>query len=585
VSGLEPGSTLGGYRILARMRAGAMGVLYLARRQGPGGFARPVAIKVIHDHLAQNKRFTRMFVDEAKLSAKIDDPNVVRVEEFGEEGGRYFLVMEYVHGASLAQVIGLLRPRGGLNKEHAVAIAMQICGGLHGAHEAVDDDGTPLGIVHRDVSPHNVLVSFRGYVRVIDFGIAKARQVGGQTKTGSLRGKLAYMPPEQARSARTVDRRADLYCVGLVLWEMLTGRRLFDADSDIAILNQIRQPNIVAPGLLVPGIPKALDTLLLETLSQDPDGRPATGAILRKRLGDAMPSALGVLPADLATLMEEVRRLATTAATGDEDASALYGEEVRRSLTVYAQSLGGAGVSIDDMKATEPSSLERRKPRSSQSPSQSPPDKAGPSHAPPDSSDDDETVANLGKAVDAIEPGGDVTERTAAPGHDAMAPNTAPGIQTRPGAPKRTVRLSNNAAPIAGVLPPPPPPGRAPIQSDPFLVPPPPPSTPTAPPLPQRASPLGPTLGWPFERWREPLVFVAAGIAIGLVVAGLIVALAGDHTSGPPRRASSLDPNAKSAPSAAAPQGRAMPPPPTIIAPPETDPETSAPKPPARPAH
>ena len=258
MNALEPGSTLGGYRILARLRAGAMGVLYLARRIGPAGFSRPVAIKVIHDHLAANKRFARMFVDEAKLSARIDDPNVVRVEEFGQADGRYYLVMEYVHGASLAQAIAVLRKRGRIPMELAVAMAMQIAGGLHGAHEATDEEGVPLGIVHRDVSPHNVIVSYKGTVRVIDFGIAKARQVGGQTKTGSLRGKLAYMPPEQARSARTVDRRADLYGVGLVLWEMLTFRRVFDAETDIAILNQIREPDIIPPSALVPDVPKAL---------------------------------------------------------------------------------------------------------------------------------------------------------------------------------------------------------------------------------------------------------------------------------------------------------------------------------------
>src|SRR5687767_9052553 len=207
-----------------------MGVLYLARRVGPAGFARPVAIKVIHDHLAQNKRFCRMFIEEAKLSARIDDPHVVRVEEFGEAGGRYFLVMEYVHGVSLAQVLGVMRKRGGIPIPVGVAIAMQMTAGLHGAHEATDEEGAPLGIVHRDVSPHNVLVSYKGHVRIIDFGIAKARQQsGGNTLTGSLRGKLAYMPPEQARSAKHVDRRADLYAVGLVLWEMLVGKRMFDA--------------------------------------------------------------------------------------------------------------------------------------------------------------------------------------------------------------------------------------------------------------------------------------------------------------------------------------------------------------------
>jgi serine/threonine-protein kinase len=317
-----------------------MGVLYLGRRVGPAGFSRPVAIKVIHDHLAQNKRFCRMFIDEAKLSARIDDPNVVRVEEFGEDGGRYYLVMEYVQGASLAQVIGVLRHKGGIPVDLAVAIGMQMASGLHGAHEATDEDGAPLGIVHRDVSPHNVLVSYKGNVRIIDFGIAKARQQGaGQTKTGSLRGKLAYMPPEQARSARTVDRRADLYAVGLVVWEMLTGRRLFSGKNEIEILNMIRNPVIVPPSAVSHHVPKALDEVVLATLEQDPDKRPSTGAILQRMLGEAHPPALRVMPADIAALMSRVRSTAQNIQTGAEEESGLYGEEVRRHLTVFGKSM------------------------------------------------------------------------------------------------------------------------------------------------------------------------------------------------------------------------------------------------------
>lgn len=343
MNALEPGSTLGGYKILARLRAGAMGVLYLARRISAAGFSRPVAIKVIHDHLAQNKRFCRMFIDEAKLSARIDDPNVVRVEEFGQADGRYYLVMEYVHGASLAQVIALLRKRGRISIEQAVAIAMQMASGLHGAHEATDEEGVELGVVHRDVSPHNVLVSYKGCVRIIDFGIAKARQVGGQTKTGSLRGKLAYMPPEQARSARTVDRRADLYGVGLVLWELLTFRRVFDADTDIAILNQIRDPQIQPPSTVTSAVPKALDDLVMRTLANDPDQRPATGAVLQRELADAVPGALRVLSGDLAAMMKKVRAAAEhieggLGAGGGDDATS-YVAEVRGTLRTFSANM------------------------------------------------------------------------------------------------------------------------------------------------------------------------------------------------------------------------------------------------------
>ena len=357
-----------------------MGVLYLARRGGSTGFSRPVAIKVIHDHLAQNKRFCRMFIDEAKLSARIDDPNVVRVDEFGQADGRYYLVMEYVHGASLAQTIGVLRRRGGIPMEHAVAIAMQIASGLHGAHEATDEDGAPLGIVHRDVSPHNVLVSYKGSVRVIDFGVAKAKLVGGQTKTGSLRGKLAYMPPEQARSARTVDRRADLYGVGLILWEMLTGRRVFDADTDIAILNQIREPQIVAPSSLAPAVPKALDVAVMRMLANEPSDRPQTGAALQRELATAMPTALRVLSGDLAGLMTKVRAAAEAAAPAGDDDAAVYGEELRKDVMTFSANMKGSVDEGSDALETRPSrpELEERPsvppaPSSGRAPSRQPP--------------------------------------------------------------------------------------------------------------------------------------------------------------------------------------------------------------------
>jgi eukaryotic-like serine/threonine-protein kinase len=340
VSSLEAGSTLGGYKILARLRAGAMGVLYLARRLGPAGFARPVAIKVIHEHLAQNKRFARMFIAEAKLSARIDDPHVVRVEEFGDADGRYYLVMEFVHGVSLAQALGVLRKRGGLPVDVSVAIAMDVASGLHAAHEATDEDGQPLGIVHRDVSPHNVLVSYKGYVKVIDFGIAKAKESAGQTLTGSIRGKLAYMPPEQARSAKHVDRRADLYALGLVLWEMLAGRRMFDGTNDIALLNQIKNPVIVRPSGVNDRVPKELDDVVMKLLEQDPEKRPPTGATVARMLATAWPPATRVLAADIASVMNDVRDAAMSAKPTDEDdGSSLYGEEVKKGLTIFGRSM------------------------------------------------------------------------------------------------------------------------------------------------------------------------------------------------------------------------------------------------------
>ena len=228
-AGLAAGSHVGGYEIVAPLRAGGMASLYLARRIGPAGFSRPVAIKVVHAHLASDRAFVEMFLDEARLSARIIHPNVVHVEELGEAGGSFFLAMEYVHGTSLSVFLGrLVESRRMLAPEAACAIAMKVADGLHAAHEAKDEQGEPLQVIHRDVSPQNVLIGLDGHVKLIDFGVAKARGRMQQTEAGSLKGKLRYMAPEQAWG-RAIDRRIDVYALGVVLWETLTARRLFSA--------------------------------------------------------------------------------------------------------------------------------------------------------------------------------------------------------------------------------------------------------------------------------------------------------------------------------------------------------------------
>jgi eukaryotic-like serine/threonine-protein kinase len=350
---LSPGDILGRYRILARLRAGGMATLYLAQRRGAAGFTRPVAIKVIHPHLASDPRFVQMFVDEARLSAKLDDPHIVRVEELGEEKGTYFLVMEYVAGVSLAQLLRALGERKRrLNVSIATGIAMQIAAGLHAAHEATDERGQPMSLVHRDVSPHNVLLAFKGHVKLIDFGIAKAIGQTKDTQTGSLRGKIAYMPPEQA-FGRPVERRADVYALGIVLWEMLTMQRLFEADNDFALLERVRHPVVRPPSTLVVGIPPELDEVVLRALSPEPSGRPSTADELRAMLGAAVPSAVALSASDVATFLvaampasvEDSRR--RLAAAGDDQRSLAEieprGSEAQEAL---------ATMTLDDPNAT-----------------------------------------------------------------------------------------------------------------------------------------------------------------------------------------------------------------------------------------
>ena len=297
---------LGSYEIVASLKAGGMAEVYLARRKGAAGFTRPVALKLIHPHLAAEPEFVRMFVDEASLSAKIEAPNVVHVEELGQIDGVWFQAMEYVHGASLAQVIRALRAAGRrCSPALAAHVIAEIAAGLHAAHETTDGGGVPLGIVHRDVSPHNVLVSYRGNVKVCDFGIAKAMRRANAPQTDAIRGKLAYMAPEQAHG-REVDRRADIYSLGIVLWELLVLERPFDAASDIALLEKARNPVIAKPSARVSDIPPALDDVVMAALALRPEDRPPTAAELRRLVLDAVPSARQVESDDVAALLRAV---------------------------------------------------------------------------------------------------------------------------------------------------------------------------------------------------------------------------------------------------------------------------------------
>ncbi len=303
---IDVGDKLGDYEIVARLKAGGMATLFLARRQGAAGFARHVAIKVVHAHLSGDKQFVQMFVDEALLCARIQHPNVVHVEELGDSDGMYFLVMEYVHGASLGQMIrALAKKQRRLAPEYAVQIAMQILDGLHAAHEVSGDDGELLGVVHRDVSPQNVLLSYKGHVKLIDFGIAKAKGRVQQTTGASLKGKIRYMSPEQA-FGRAVDRRTDIYALAIVLWEMLTMRNMFQADNDFALLDMVRAPEFVPPSRYAPAIPPALDRALQSALATNADDRPATAEALRNMLAEAVPAAWNVRPSQLADLMNTV---------------------------------------------------------------------------------------------------------------------------------------------------------------------------------------------------------------------------------------------------------------------------------------
>lgn len=301
------GSSLGPYEIVGQLRSGGMANLFLGSRSGPGGFRRHVVIKAIKAHLASHEDFVRMFLDEGRIAARIQHPNVVRIEELGEAEGTYYLVMEHVHGVALSELLAGLANRGRrLTVAAAVSIAAAAASGLEAAHETRGDDGRLLHVVHRDVSPQNVLLGALGQVKVIDFGIAKARDRLHVTDhaTGGLKGKLRYMAPEQLLRSE-VDRRSDVYALAVVLWEMLTMRRLFQGKSDAEVIQRIQRGDFSPPGAFAT-VPHALDDAVLAALSRDPNRRPASAAEFRALLRAAAPDSISVDPMEIAAMAAAV---------------------------------------------------------------------------------------------------------------------------------------------------------------------------------------------------------------------------------------------------------------------------------------
>lgn len=283
-----PPRRIGRYLLFDAIAQGGMATVYLARLLGQEGFARTVAVKQLYPHFALDRDFVAMFLDEARLSSRIRHPNVVAPLDILVEGSELFIVMEYVHGESLAALNAL--QRGPWPPAVASAILMQVLLGLHAAHEATGDNGQPLEIVHRDVSPQNVLVGADGVARVVDFGIAKAASRAQTTQDGRLKGKLGYMAPEQIRQLPT-DRRVDVFTSGVVLWELLTGRQLFGGDNPGTVLEAILTARIPPPTEHAPGLPPALEAVVLCALATNPDERFDTARAMAAALAQALPPA------------------------------------------------------------------------------------------------------------------------------------------------------------------------------------------------------------------------------------------------------------------------------------------------------
>ncbi|HEX8795997.1 MAG TPA: serine/threonine-protein kinase [Polyangiaceae bacterium] len=287
--GLGLGHVVGRYALFDEIGHGGMASVHLGRMLGPVGFARTVAIKRLHPQHAKDPDFAAMFLDEARLAARIRHPNVVQTLDIVTHGSELLLVLEYVQGESLLRLLRAVKRRGeNIPVPYAVAIVTGVLQGLHAAHEARSDGGAPLGIVHRDVSPQNIMVGVDGVPRVLDFGIARAAGQVHTTREGQLKGKMGYMAPEQLRGEQ-VDRRTDVYAAGVVLWEALVGRRCFAGENEAEVFGKVLQGGAPRPSEIAPDVPVAIDDIVGRALSSSPGDRFATAREMARALEGAVP--------------------------------------------------------------------------------------------------------------------------------------------------------------------------------------------------------------------------------------------------------------------------------------------------------
>ena len=289
---LSPGQALGRYELLAQVARGGMGEVWAARLQGPRGFQKLVAIKTLLPELRDDPRIEKMLLEEARIASAIQHPNVVQTTELGEHREYLYLVMEWIDGEALSFVQKRAEERGDMPIEVAVHLVAQTCRGLHAAHELTSDLGVPLGVVHRDVSPHNILVTHAGVVKVVDFGIAKAMNEDlALTDHGEVKGKYAYMAPEQVLGD-DVDRRADVFSIGITLYLLTTGKHPFKSGDKASVIRAItNDAPPPRPSTHVPGYPPALEAVVMKALEKAPDQRFATAEALQTALESALPEA------------------------------------------------------------------------------------------------------------------------------------------------------------------------------------------------------------------------------------------------------------------------------------------------------
>lgn len=290
---------LGRYELLLPIAQGGMATVWAARQKGSRGFQKTVAIKTMLPALSEDEQFEKMFLDEAALAAKIHHPNVAEILDLGEQDDIIYLVMEWVDGEALSIVQKVAKKNQSQTPLRvATRIAMQACAGLHAAHELKDENEVPLQLVHRDVSPQNILVTYDGIVKLVDFGVAKAvGRASGETTAGQLKGKVPYMSPEQARGSN-VDRRTDIFAMGIVLYKLTTGLHPFLGENDLVTMRNIISRPLLPPRVKTPSFPAELEQVLVKCLQKDPDKRYQTMSELAVALERALAS-MGVAEDDI----------------------------------------------------------------------------------------------------------------------------------------------------------------------------------------------------------------------------------------------------------------------------------------------
>ncbi|RMH43382.1 MAG: serine/threonine protein kinase, partial [Deltaproteobacteria bacterium] len=329
------GQRLGKYDLLALLAVGGTAEIYLARIGGEAGFEKFVVCKCLLEHLADEPEYVHMFLDEARIGAQLDHSNIVQTLELGEQDGRYYMVMEYLAGMSLSTFAKKAQQRvpGGLPVDLCLSLCAQACAGLHYAHERTTPDGQPLNIIHRDISPQNLVVSFEGVLKIVDFGIAKAELRATKTRSGTIKGKFAYMSPEQCLG-KPLDRRTDIFALGTILWELLTGRRLFKRDSTYDTYHAIVRGEVVPPSHANHQLDPQLDELVMRALAYNRQDRYPTAEAFGEALLQTLhrrgksPSAAEIaqffdahFSAEIETHAERMRELLTGGRATLEDIS------------------------------------------------------------------------------------------------------------------------------------------------------------------------------------------------------------------------------------------------------------------------